>query len=128
MPREGAQVAEPNDQTGLVTVQVDRLPDRTVATLVGELDMSNAQDVLRRLSEVATGAERLEVDLSRLQFIDSAGIAALDRLHRALAEGPADRLTVTAGPTTVAGRTLRLAGMDQVLPMTPDADQEPEPA
>lgn len=110
-------MSDGNDQTGLVTVQVDRLPGRTVATLVGELDMSNATDVLRRLSEVATDSERLEVDLTRLQFIDSAGIAALDRLHRALSEGPADRLSVTAGPQTVAGRTLRLAGMDQVLPL-----------
>jgi anti-anti-sigma factor len=114
-------VSDASDQSGLVTVQVDRLPDRTVAALVGELDMSNATDVLHRLTEAAVGADRLEVDLSRLQFIDSAGIAALDRLHRVLADGPPDRLTVTAGPQTVAGRTLRLAGMDQVLPMTPEA-------
>ena len=117
-------MSDANDQTGLVTVQVDHLPDRTVAALVGELDMSNATDVLRRLTEIATDTERLEVDLSRLMFIDSAGIAALDRLHRSLSEGPADRLSVTAGPKTVAGRTLRLAGMDQVLPMTPEPAAE----
>jgi anti-sigma B factor antagonist len=109
-------VPDADDESGLVAVRVDRQPQRTVVTLVGELDMSNAEDVFQQLSSAAAaGHEPLEVDLSKLGFIDSAGIATIDRLHRRLAES--GRLRVQAPADTVAGRTLRLAGMDQVLPM-----------
>jgi ABC-type transporter Mla MlaB component len=121
-----SDLLDPHHQSPLVALQVQRLPGRVHAGLVGELDMTNAAEVLRRLTELAADGELLDLDLSRLGFLDSAGIAALHRLHRALAgqDGPGDqagpgerpgRLRVHAGPTTVAGRTLRLAGMDQVL-------------
>jgi anti-sigma B factor antagonist len=102
----------------LVQLQIEQLPDRAVVTLVGELDMSNAEDVQRALTDtgIAAGDGGLEVDLTRLGFLDSAGIAALNRLHRAVPGG----LRLRAGPDTVAGRTLRLAGMDQVLEIVPE--------
>ena len=126
MRREWVRVSKPDDPTELISVQVDQFADRTVAFLVGELDMSNAAEVLRRLTEVAIGCPRLEVDLSRLGFIDSAGITGLYRLHRSLEQEPGDRLRILAAPDSVAGRTLRLAGMDRVLPMQPpDGSAEP---
>ena len=119
-------MSKPDEPTELISVQVDQSADRAVAFLVGELDMSNAAEVLRRLTEVAAGSPRLEVDLSRLGFIDSAGITALHRLHRSLEQEPGERLRILAAPDSVAGRTLRLAGMDRVLPMQPP-DESAEP-
>ena len=119
-------MSKPDDPTELISVQVDQFADRTLAFLVGELDMSNAAEVLRRLTEVAAGCHRLEVDLSRLGFIDSAGITSLYRLHRSLKQEQGDRLRILAASDSVAGRTLRLAGMDRVLPMQPpDGSAEP---
>lgn len=110
----------PGPDEPLVTVRVDRQDGRTVAVLTGELDMSNAEDVLARLVEAAGDTGPFDVDLSGLAFIDSAGIGVLHRLNRhliaAVPTAPS-RLQVHAGPDTVAGRTLRLAGMDQVLPL-----------
>jgi len=97
-----------------------------VAAVVGELDMSNADDIHQQLRAAASGATALVVDLSGLGFIDSAGIAILDRLHRELATGPTE-LRISATPDSVAARTLRLAGMDRVLPMAP-AGQDSETA
>ena len=91
-----------------------------MAAVVGELDMSNADDIHQQLRAAASDAARLVVDLSGLGFIDSAGIAVLDRLHRELATGPTE-LRIAATPDSVAARTLRLAGMDRVLPMAPEA-------
>jgi anti-anti-sigma factor len=112
-----AESAEPAQSPApLVDVRVEQVMGRTRAVLLGELDMSNADHVQRRLIAAADGGGSFELDLSRLGFLDSAGIAALHRLHQALsADGQPGRLRVTAGQDTVAGRTLRLAGMDQVL-------------
>ena len=59
-----------------------RDPDGTpVVTAVGEIDMSNADSFLDVLgqaaSQAAAGAGRLVVDLTRVEYLDSAGVHAL---------------------------------------------------
>jgi anti-sigma B factor antagonist len=115
-----------DDHAPLAEVHVQHGPTGIVAALVGELDMSNADDIHQQLSGAAAHGGVLVVDLSGLGFIDSAGIAVLDRLHRDLASGPTE-LRVAATADSVAARTLSLAGMDRVLPMTP-AVANPDPA
>lgn len=111
----------PGQDEPLLDVRVERRDGRNVAVLTGELDMSNADDVLTRLVGALEDGAGLDVDLAGLAFIDSAGIGMLHRLNRhLLAAAPQVRdsgLRVLAAPDTVAGRTLRLAGMDQVLPL-----------
>jgi anti-sigma B factor antagonist len=110
-------MADLGDENGaLATVTTEREAGRVRATVGGEIDMSNVDEVSQQLRRAVHGNEVLIVDLSRLAFIDSAGIAALHRLHRDLT-GAGAQLRVVAGESSVAGRTLRLAGMDQVLPM-----------
>ena len=100
----------------LATVEFERGDGRVRATVGGEIDMSNVDEVSQQLREAVHASELLVVDLSSLAFIDSAGIAALYRLHQELTSAGA-QLQVAAGEESVAGRTLRLAGMDRVLPM-----------
>ena len=109
MPQSG-------DDDELARVQVERHPDAVRVIVVGELDMSNAAAVYEQLAAAAVGDQDLVVDLSGLAFIDSAGIAVLDRLSRRLSQS-STRLRILAPEASVAGRTLALAGMDQVLPM-----------
>lgn len=79
--------------------------------------MSNAESTCQKLLSAAMeGSTDLLLDLSKLLFLDSAGIAALFRLDRSLAE-QGIRFQVLTGAGTVAARTLALAGMDQILPM-----------
>ncbi len=104
----------------LATVEIEQSEGQVVATVLGEVDISNADDIYRRLVGASSGAGTLTVNLSRLSFLDSAGIAGLDRLHQDLGGGPT-RLQIQAGPGSVAARILALAGMDQVLPMTREA-------
>jgi anti-sigma B factor antagonist len=55
-----------------------RDPDGTpVVTAVGEIDMSNADSFLDVLGQAAAGAGRLVVDLTRVEYLDSAGLHAL---------------------------------------------------
>lgn len=46
-------------------------------TLLGELDIAVVDDLTLRLEELRVEREKVRVDLSRLQFIDGRGFAAL---------------------------------------------------
>ena len=119
-PNRGSHVSETDDQYAeLATVHVERSGDHSRALLIGELDMSNAEEIYQRLLAVAEGSATVMVDLSRLAFIDSAGVAILDRLNRSLGEGTV-KLRISAGKGSIAARTLALAGMDRILPMALD--------
>jgi anti-anti-sigma factor len=93
--------------------------------VTGEIDMSNAGEVYERLRELADTEPRqpFSVDLSRLRFIDSAGISTLIRLADGLARDQRE-LAVVVREGGVAARTLRLAGMDAVLPLQYASDED----
>jgi anti-anti-sigma factor len=68
-------------------LQVDVSRDGVVATVTvtGELDITTAPSLTRRLLEVgAAHPDRLVLDLSGLVFVDVAGARALDEAHTLL--------------------------------------------
>jgi len=55
-----------------------RAPDGTpVVTAIGEIDMSNADRFSEALGQAVAGGGRLVVDLTRVEYLDSAGVHAL---------------------------------------------------
>jgi anti-sigma B factor antagonist len=55
-----------------------RGPDGTaVVTAVGEIDMSNAAKFRDALSQAAAAGDPVVVDLTRVEYLDSAGLHAL---------------------------------------------------
>ena len=84
--------------------------DGVVATAAvsGELDITNAPALCRRLMKVAEARpERLVLDLGGLVFVDVAGGRALDRGYKALeAECP----VIVRWPRPCASKVFRLAG------------------
>jgi anti-anti-sigma factor len=89
-------------------------------TLLGELDMSVAEDLQTRLEELKGAHAHVRLDLSQLSFIDSTGIrivtlAWLD----ASRNGWAFEVERELSPTI--RRPLELLGLDQLLwSETPD--------
>ncbi|MEU4570253.1 STAS domain-containing protein [Micromonospora sp. NPDC023956] len=85
-----------------LTLATSRRPDGTpVLAAAGEVDMSNADDFAAALAEaVATTSGPLVVDLTALEYLDSAGLAVLfphvERIH--LLTGP-----LLAPVLTIAG-------------------------
>jgi anti-sigma B factor antagonist len=55
-----------------------------VLTVVGEVDMTTAPELLRSIELVSDGTERVVVDLSAVTFLDSSGLNALLSGRRAL--------------------------------------------
>ena len=71
---------------------VERVGDAVVVRLTGELDLYNAHEVRNVLVEhAAVGPERVVVDLSGVEFIDSTALGVLIEARTKLAK-PAARV------------------------------------
>ncbi|GLW09108.1 anti-anti-sigma factor [Microtetraspora sp. NBRC 13810] len=61
-----------------LTLATSRRPDGTVVlTATGEIDMSNAAALAEALTRAATGQTPLLVDLTAVDYLDSAGLTTL---------------------------------------------------
>ena len=84
--------------------------DGTVTLAVqGEIDMSNAQEFRRALDE-APGAGRLVLDLTGVDYLDSAGVKVL---YDPLGRRP--ELVVSSGAVIL--RVLAITGLGDLLPV-----------
>ena len=81
----------------------------TVLTAAGEIDMSNAADFRAALSRAGAGGAGFSVDLTRVDYLDSAGLTAL------LPYAP--RIRVIA--TTVLAPVLAVSGLDSITTVVP---------
>jgi anti-sigma B factor antagonist len=78
----------------------------TALRLIGELDLSTADDLLGRVEDrLVEGRGDLVIDASALAFIDSTGVKALVDIARRLGAG---RELVIVRPSPPAARTLEL--------------------
>ncbi|MYR59820.1 anti-sigma factor antagonist [Streptomyces sp. SID625] len=98
-----------------LTVQHPR-PGLAIATVAGDLDMHTADTLRREASQIIQqGCPHLVLDLSRVDFCDSAGLSALIGLwHAAQAAGGA--LSLASVPDRLM-RMLVLTGVDTILPV-----------
>ncbi|HKT82619.1 MAG TPA: STAS domain-containing protein, partial [Solirubrobacterales bacterium] len=76
----------------------------------GELDLSVADELRQRFDAAASDEVDVLVCLSRCDFIDSTGIAAIVFAHKQLASG-GQRLLV-CGPTRQVSRILAVTGLN----------------
>jgi anti-anti-sigma factor len=106
---------------GLARVAVERHGRAALARLSGEIDLSNAATVEDQVTGGSAGSTAVAVDLSSLDYLDSAGLAMLSRL--------ATRLTAAAGalrlvvpPDAVVARTLSISGLAAAIPVDETVD------
>lgn len=95
---------------------VDREPGRVRVALSGEIDVANADEVRLELED-ALSAPTLTIDLSRLDYLDSAGIRALFAVSEcASARGCTCGIVVRAD--SPVRRVLDLAGVSSAFEIT----------
>ena len=82
--------------------------------VVGELDIAVAGELGGLLAEALVECGQVVVDLSRAEFIDSAGVHLLVRMHHNAAERSVD-LTIIRAPRQVQ-RVFAVCGVEAVLP------------
>jgi anti-anti-sigma factor len=86
------------------------LADGVILTVVGDLDLETAPELRERLTAiVARGTTAIVVDLRRVTFMDSVGLAAVLHARRRLAGG--GRLALVVAPESYAELVLEIAGL-----------------
>ena len=86
-----------------------------VASLSGEIDLSNAAEITDALlGGVPNEALGLVIDLSKVSYIDSAGVRMLAELDHRLG-WRAQALRVVAPEESRSRRVLEIAGLERVL-------------
>jgi anti-sigma B factor antagonist len=86
-----------------------------VVSLAGELDLSTIPRVESQLLEQVRTKAGLVVDLTKVSFIDSSGIALLIQAFRASDDGGPLNTVIAEG--SQVERVFRIAGIDRVLPL-----------
>ena len=90
-------------------------------TVRGELDMSTAPDLERKLEPALAGPDALiMLDLSDCEFIDSTGIALIVRAWQQLGRGTG-RLVLCSHNLQVQ-RLLKITGVESSIPMHEQRD------
>lgn len=89
-------------------------PSVAVITAVGELDASNAQDLVEYALRDAERSQRLALDLTGVEFFGTAGFSALHTLNVRCAGAGIEWVLV---PSTAVSRLLRICDPDSALPI-----------
>lgn len=97
-----------------ITVKAWAEGDTPVVGLSGELDLTNAERVQSVIGDVVTeGTERLVVEMSKLKFMDSSGLALLASVARKVPE------IELRNPSPVVRRLIDLTGLAEILNVIP---------
>jgi anti-sigma B factor antagonist len=93
----------------------------SVVALAGELDLSTLARMEGPLFEQLRARPGVVLDLTRVSFIDSSGIAILIQAFQASSNGT--RMHTVIGRDSQVERVFRIAGIDRVLPLFFDRDE-----
>ncbi|MFD4608413.1 ANTAR domain-containing response regulator [Streptomyces sp. NPDC058440] len=121
-----AHVRQRSTQAGTLTVDVrtDPVADRASLTARGELVHGCAEALAQALAELPPDIGRVDLDVSGVTFMDTAG---LELLHTLGDRGRRPPLRVTAsGWTGQPRRVLELTGLDTADAPRPSAGVDPE--
>jgi anti-anti-sigma factor len=100
--------------TELATIEFGQAERATVATIGGEVDLSNADRLLDELLTRVGTTPWLVLDLTRCSYLDSAGLRMIARVDvRCRTAGSGLRLVVD--PAGSIDRVLAMTHMDEVL-------------
>jgi anti-anti-sigma factor len=89
-------------------------PSVVVVTARGELDASNAQELVDYALRHTEQTERLALDLSEVEFFGTAGFSALHTLNVQCAGAGVEWVLV---PSRAVSRLLKICDPDSALPM-----------
>jgi anti-sigma B factor antagonist len=96
--------------------------DIVVASLRGEIDMSNAGELGETIGRGLTNdAMALVLDLTAVEYVDSAGIHVIYELHERLRTRGQD-IRVVIAPDALIGEALRLADVPRAVGVAESVD------
>jgi anti-anti-sigma factor len=117
----------PEIRDGTLAVRIGREDSVWTLSLAGELDLANTETLAGELEKAErAGAGLVVLDMTKLEFIDSTGIALLVSTHRRLnGDGECFRLVGSEGKAV--RRVMALTGLDSMLPFVSSDGVSPKP-
>jgi anti-anti-sigma factor len=104
----------------LADVQITHAPGAIVAHLVGEVDMSNAEELgAAVIGATPNDAQGVVLDLSRVDYLDSAGIYVIHGMRASL-QARGQTLVLVIPADSPVHDALRLSGADRPGEMVED--------
>jgi anti-anti-sigma factor len=88
----------------------------SVASLAGEVDVSNVDQIAAALTDLPNVAAGLIVDLTAVEYLDSTGISLLHELAGRL-RLRSQQLIIVCPPTSPPRRVLELTALDTEVPV-----------
>lgn len=108
--------------TDLARIDTEQRDAACVVHIHGEVDISNAEDVLAAIeTAVPPGADELVVDLTGTSYLDSAGVGLLLRLGERL-RGRRQEMRLVAPPDHPVRAVLDLAAVTKLVPVADRLD------
>jgi anti-anti-sigma factor len=101
--------------TEVFDLTVEHCGGATVARLRGEVDTAAAPQLHEQLL-AATGDDPLILDLTAVEYLDSAGIAVLDALRRVR------DFRLVLDEQSIVARAIGIVGFDQLIPVSGSTD------
>ena len=95
---------------------------RVEVHIEGAIDLANSRDLAEFLEMLIHSADRLEVNLADVGFVDSNGLAALLTAHRKAEERGSELVLVS--PNERVQRLLDLTGCTAIFTVVVDAPEE----
>jgi anti-anti-sigma factor len=94
-------------------LQISHAPGAVVACLVGEIDMSNAEDLgATVIGATPNEARGVVLDLSEVEYLDSAGIYVIHGMRASL-QTRGQNLVLVVPPRSPVHDALRLSGAER---------------
>ncbi len=99
---------------------VEASPTCVVASVAGELDLTNARELEERLMSAASADVLLAVDVNGVVFVDSAALHVLFKLVRSRERST---LSIVMEPTAAVSRTLDIVDMHSAVRIVASLDE-----
>lgn len=109
-------MAASNLTGSILSIDYQDYADCRIVSVTGRVDHTNSTDFLDNLSAHAEEAGGMVIDLSRLDFITSAGLRALLLAHRTIAAK--DGRMAVAGVSGSVREVFRISKFDALLNVT----------
>jgi anti-sigma B factor antagonist len=107
-------------QDGLLTVRRADEGAHIRLSLRGELDLSNVPTLERTLDAAIDSGKKVLIDLERLEFLDSTGLALIVHM---LGRTDAERFSFVPSRHRAVSRLLTLTGLDERMAIDTAADE-----
>ena len=96
-----------------LSIRVTRDGSTTIVAAAGEIDISSAGDLRAAVTEAAADCDRLRLDLTDVEFIDSTGLGGLLELRSTLRARDVT-LEIVAGDGPVR-QAVEITGLSELL-------------